>query len=234
MRSPVAFSIVLALASSCVTTTEDELPNDDELSALDQWATTADGKADLPTTWTELVAWLRDVYTNRMSAVWHGQEHPATSAAAIDRIHGMVVHAGVDPTHAKFRVTVRKLVSVVDHSEINIALPGGETIRLVGDPKGAGAFVDSAPFQAAVGPSLCLTWSELQTAVSTSYVPGEYGVNFVCHTVTERVLRALDVGTAPFATKYRTYASARWVWGPQVPSFNSQDPSKWAVSRSCD
>lgn len=232
MGSRLLLAACLAHATACVTS--DDAPTDDDLAAMDQWATSADGKADLPTTWAELVAWLRDVYTNDMSAVWNHQEHPATPAAAMERIRGMVVRAGKDPAATKFRVTVQRHIASVDHSEINVAMPGGETIRLVGDPKGAGVFVDRSLFKATIGPRLCLTWSELQTAVTTSYVEGAYAVDYVCHTVTERVLRALDVGTQLFSTQIRTYQSARWVWGPQVPSFNSHDPADWAVSRSCD
>ena len=121
----------------------------------------------------------------------------------------------------------------IDHSEINITLPGGTFVRLVGDPKGAGAFFDASRFQTTVGPQLCLTWDELVTAIETSYVRGNYGVDFVCHSVTERVLRALDVGTAAYSHQYRTYAAARWVWGPALPSFNSQNPADWSVSRAC-
>jgi hypothetical protein len=234
MRKSWLLALLFAFAA-CVTgegSMSDE-HSDDELAELDAWANTADGKADLPQTWNALVAWLRDVYTNRMSAIWHHQEHPATPAAALDRIRALVAQAGGDATKLKFRATVRKLVAEVDHSEVDITLPGGKVIRLVGDPKGAGAFVDSELFDGTVGPELCLTWSELSTAVTASYVPGAYGANYVCHTVTEKVLRSLGVGTFVYASKYRTYYAARFVWGPALPTLNSFDPSDWAVSRSC-
>jgi hypothetical protein len=234
-----AIALIVLFATACVTSSEEAGPSDVELQDLDTWATTADGKADLPSTWNELVAWLEDVYMNRMSAVWFNQEHPRSPSAAIDRIRGLVISAGKDPARTLYSVTVQKLSAqveqtvTIDHSEINIALPGGQIVRLVGDPKGAGAFFDGHIFQQTVGPRLCLTWSELQTAITASYAPGAYGVDFVCHTVTERVLRALDVGTSAYSHQYRTYAAARWVWGPVVPSFNSQDPSDWDVSRRC-
>jgi hypothetical protein len=235
-------SLLLALFASlfalgaCVTGGEpvSNEPSDDELADLDAWATAADGKADLPQAWNAVVAWLRDVYTNRMSAIWHNQEHPATPRAALDRIRGLVASAGIrDATAVTYKVTVQKLVAEVDHSEVDIELPGGTVIRLVGDPKGAGAFVDNGLFESTVGPHLCLTWSELETAINASYVAGAYGANYVCHTVTERVLRSLGVGTLVYASKYRTYLAARFVWGPTLPTFNSLDPSDWAVSRSC-
>jgi hypothetical protein len=235
MRTSLLLSLLFVFGA-CVTGGEpvSDEPSDDELADLDAWANTADGKADLPQAWNTVVAWLRDVYTNRMSAIWHHQEHPATPAAALDRIRGLVAKAGIgDATAVKYRVTVQKLVAEVDHSEVDIALPGGTVIRLVGDPKGAGAFVDNALFEATVGPHLCLTWSELETAITASYVPGSYGANYVCHTVTERVLRSLGVGTLVYASKYRTYLAARFVWGPSLPTFNSLDPSDWSVSRSC-
>lgn len=228
-------SWALALLAMTACTTAGPGPDDSELADLDAWAAAADGKSDLPSTWTELVAWLRDVYTNDMSAIWRNQEHPPTASKALERIRGLVVHAGVDPTRAKFRVTVQRLTAPqVDHSEINIALPGGKVIRLVGDPKGAGAFVDGSLFEETIGPRLCLTWPEIETAVTASYAPGSYAANYVCHNVTERVLRSLGIGTAPYSTQIRTYAAARWTWGPITPSFNSQDPSRWPQSRSCD
>lgn len=224
--------LILAITACAV---DDDGPTDEELADLDAWATTADGKADLPPALSGAIAWLRDVYENQMSAVWHGQEHPATASAAIQRIHGLVRSAGIaDPTRRLYRAAVRRLrAEHLDHSEINIALPDGTVIRLVGDPKGAGVFVDDAPFAANVGPPLCLTWAELELAVTTSYVPGAYAIDYVCHTITERVLRALDVGTARFSGQVRTYPSARWIWGPVLPSGNSHDPSDWSVSRSC-
>lgn len=225
----------LALITMTACATQDPGPEADELAQLDAWAAAADGKADLPTSWTALMAWLRNVYTNDMSAIWHDQEHPPTASKALDRIRGLVVQAGVDPIRARFRVTVRRLdAGQIDHSEINIALPAGQVIRLVGDPKGAGAYVDDALFEESVGPRLCLTWSELAIAVTAAYVPGTYAASFVCHNVTERVLRALEIGTGPYSPLFRTYAAARWAWGPATPSFNSHDPASWPESRSCD
>ena len=125
-------------------------------------------------------------------------------------------------------------VDVLDHSEINIVLAPQKVVRLVGDPKGAGVFFDGKKFEQSIGTPLCLTWSELVTAVEASYLPGAYGADFVCHTVTEKVLRQLDVGTASFASQIRTYPAARYVWGPILPSGNSQAPSDWDVARSCD
>jgi hypothetical protein len=230
----IILAIVLALAACAAT---DEGPSADELDDLDAWAQTADGKADLPNTWADTVAWLRDVYTNRMSAIWNHQEHPATADAALTRIKGLLAQAGVtDLSRVKLSTHVQRLRTdfVIDHSEIDIQLPGGTVIRLVGDPKGAGAFVDRALFKTSVGPALCLTWSELDTAVRASYVPGHYAVDFVCHTVTERVLRALEIGTAPYSGQVRTYQAARYIWGPVLPSFHSQNPADWPESRSCN
>ena len=225
----------LALIAMTACTTEGPGPDDAELAKLDAWAAAADGKSDLPTSWNALVAWLRDVYTNDMSAIWRDQEHPPSASKALERIRGLVVQAGVDPTRARFRVTVQRLdAGQIDHSEIDIALPGGQVIRLVGDPKGAGAFVDTELFEETVGPRLCLTWPELEIAVTASYVSGAYAASYVCHNVTERVLRALEIGTAPYAPLFRTYSAARWAWGPATPSFNSQNPASWPESRSCD
>lgn len=223
-----AITLGILVVSACVTV--DTEPSADELAELDDWAATADGKADLPQTWTELVAWLRDVYTNRMSAVWNHQEHPATADAALARIRGMTANA----TTRLYPARVQRLrTDLLDHSEIDIQIGPNQVIRLVGDPKGAGAFVDRSMFQQSVGAPLCLTYAELETAIRASYASGAYGVDYVCHTITERVLRALGAGTATFAAQIRTYAAARWTWGPIVPSFNSQDPADWAISRSC-
>lgn len=220
--------LVLALLAGCVTDSND--PSPDDLDALDGWAQTADGKADLPTTWTELVAWMRDFYTNTMSAIWRQQEHPATADAALARVRGMVPNA----TTRLYPARVQRLhVDLIDHSEVDIQVAPGKVIRLVGDPKGAGAFVDREMFEQSVGAPLCLTWDELETAIRAAYAPGAYGVNYVCHTITERVLRALGAGSASYAAQIRTYAAARWTWGPVVPSFNSQDPADWPMSRAC-
>lgn len=232
----LALTLTVVLSSAlgaCVT--EPDAPTEEELAGLDSWAGVADGKADLPQTWSKVVAWLRDVYTNQMSAIWKHQEHPATPAAAIARIRTVLAKAGIaDPSRTLFNATVQRLrTDVLDHSEIDITLAPGKVVRLVGDPKGAGAFFDAAPFQTAIGAELCLTWTELQTAITTSYLPGAYGVNFVCHTVTERVLRALHAGSSTYAAELHTYQAARWIWGPVVPSGNPQDPEDWAVSRAC-
>ena len=223
-----AVILTASLLVACVTDATE--PSADELADLDGWAAAADGKADLPATWTELVAWLRDFYTNTMSAVWHGQEHPSTADAALARVRGMVAN----PASRLYAARVQRLrTELIDHSEIDVEVAPGKVIRLVGDPKGAGVFVDRSMFEQSIGAPLCLTWSELETAIRASYASGAYGVDFVCHTITERVLRALGAGSATYAAQLRTYAAARWTWGPIVPSFNSQDPADWAISRAC-
>jgi len=226
--------LALALTTACATSSEVE-PDAAELEALDQWTTVADGKADLPTSWHDLVTWLEDFYLNQMSAIWDDQEHPRTAPAAIDRAKALARAAGiVNPTGSLFRAHVQRLrTEYIDHSEVNIVLGPGKVLRLVGDPKGAGAFVDSALFEQSIGTPLCLTWAEVEAAIRASYVAGAYVADFVCHTVTENVMRALDAGTHSYASQVRTYAAARWIWGPVVPSLNSQDPADWAVSRSC-
>lgn len=224
---------LICLTFVACTDVEDE-PSADELSALDAWARTADGKADLPASFNALVAWLRDAYTNKMSAIWDRQERLASPAAALARIQSLARAAGADPARALYPATVRRLdPGSIDHSELDIALPGGTFVRLVGDPKGAGAYLDRAAFESAVGPKLCFTYAELATAVTAAYVPGIYGVDFVCHNVTERVMRALGIGTSRYAAEFRTYAAARWTWGPITPSWNPQDPAAWPASRAC-
>jgi hypothetical protein len=224
---------VFCLALVACTAADDE-PSADELADLDRWAATADGKADLPGSYGALVAWLRDAYTNRMSAIWHGQERLASPAAALTRIQALARAAGKDPARALYPATVRRLdPGSIDHSELDIALPGGTFVRLLGDPKGSGAYLDGSAFETAVGPKLCFTYAELATAVTAAYVPGIYGIDFVCHNVTERVMRALGIGTARFASQFRTYAAARWAWGPITPSWNPQDPAAWPASRAC-
>ena len=47
---------ILALAACATAPAEDATPSEAELAELDDWATTADGKSDLPQTWAELVA----------------------------------------------------------------------------------------------------------------------------------------------------------------------------------
>lgn len=223
-----AVLVISLLVAGCVADSDD--PSPDDLAELDGWAAAADGKADLPTSWTELVAWLRDFYTNTMSAIWRQQEHPATADAALARVRTMVT----SPTTRLYPTRVQRLrTDLVDHSEIDIQIAPGKIIRLVGDPKGAGAFVDRSMFEQSIGAPLCLTWDELETAIRASYAPGAYGVDYVCHTITERVLRALGAGSATYAAQIRTYAAARWTWGPIVPSFNSQDPASWPMSRAC-
>lgn len=223
-----AVILTMSLLTACATDSSDPAP--DDLAALDGWAESADGKADLPSSWTELVAWLRDFYMNDMSAIWQRQEHPATADAAIARVRGMVAN----PTGRLYSTRVQRLrTELIDHSEVNVQIAPGKVLRLVGDPKGAGAFVDDAMFEQSIGAPLCLTWSELETAIRASYAGGAYGLDYVCHTITERVLRALGAGSASYAAQIRTYAAARWTWGPVVPSFNSTDPADWSVSRAC-
>ena len=226
-------ALALLFVTACATT-DSSAPTADQLDDLDQWSQAADGKADLPATWSGTVSWVRDFYKNRMSAIWNNQEHPVNSDAALLRIESILSSRGIDAAAVKFSTTVRRLhADLVDHSEIDIDLPGGGTVRLVGDPKGAGVFLDRAPFEDQIGPALCLTWSELQTAVETSYVEGAYAADFVCHTVTERVLRSLHIGSSVYSNQVHTYAVARWIWGPVIPSGNPQDPSSWPESRTC-
>ena len=228
-----SLACVICLALAACASIDDE-PSADELSDLDRWAATADGKADLPSAYGELVAWLRDAYRNRMSAIWHHQELLASPAAALSRIQSLARAAGADPARTLYPASMRRLdTGTIDHSELDIALPGGTFVRLVGDPKGAGAYLDRAAFESAVGPKLCFTYAELATAVTSAYVPGVYGVDYVCHNVTERVMRAIGIGTARFAAQFRTYAAARWAWGPITPSLNPQDPASWPASRPC-
>jgi hypothetical protein len=233
-RASILSAIVLCLFAACASQTDDS-PSPDDLDAMDQWAVTSGGKADLPNTWTGLVAYVKDFYFNRMTAVWHSQEHPATAAAAITRVRQIAQQAGIaDPTKAYYKTTVQRMqVEYFDHSEVNIQVGApNKVIRLVGDSHGAGAFVDNALFQETIGPKLCLSWDELQDAIEASYVGGHYGLDFVCHTVTEKVLRALDVGSGAYSGQIRTYSIAGWIWGPLLPSFDSTNPRVWSESRT--
>ncbi len=234
MRILSPLALLASLLIACAAPVEDG-PSDEELASLDSWAETSGGKADLPTSFSELVEYLKRFYRDRMSAIWDGQAHPATAPQAMQQIHARARAAGIaDPTRARYRTTVRKLVAdPIDHSEINIEVARGQVVRLVGDPKGAGVFFDDAVFADPVGPRLCMTWQELETAVTASYAPGAYGLDFVCHNVTERVLRALDIGTARYASQVRTYAVAKWIWGPLLPSLDSNNPGDWEESRAC-
>ena len=227
------YRIVLAtvLLFGCVTE-DDGSPTEDDIAQVDQWADASGGKADLPATWSGVVSWVKDFYRNRLSAVWSNQEHPASSAAAIARIRGLI---GADPSRTLFRATVQRLrfSDVADHSEVDIVLPSKQVVRLIGDPKGAGMFLDTKPFETTLSPALCLTWNEVQTAVTTAYAQGAYGADFVCHNITERVLRALHVGSAPYAAQIHAYSIARYLWGPILPSGNSSNPASWDESRAC-
>ena len=220
--------LAAVLLIGCVT--EESGPSVDDIDQADQWAETADGKADLPNTFGDLVAWVRDFYRNRLSAVWGNQEHPATAAAAIARVKSLVG----DPTHVTFVATVQRLQfsNIADHSELDIVLPAKQVVRLIGDPKGAGVYVDSKKFADSLAPALCLSWDEVQTAIEASYASGAYGADFVCHNVTERVLRALHLGSAKFSSQIHAYAIARWLWGPIVPSGNSSDLSTHACHQA--
>ena len=221
------YRVVLAavLLFGCVTES-DNAPSADEMEQADQWADSADGKADLPNTFGELVAWVRDFYRNRLSAVWGNQEHPTSAAAAIARVRALVG----DPTRVTFVATVQRLEfsTIADHSELDIVLPAKQVVRLIGDPKGAGLYVDSKRFAETLSPALCLTWDEVQIAIEAAYASGAYGADFVCHNVTERVLRALHLGSAQFSKQIHAYSIARYLWGPIVPSGNSSDLSSHA------
>lgn len=240
----VAVLVGGVVATGCVATADDtpdaaepgaDEPSVDEMEMLDAWADASGGKADLPGSYSALVAWVKDFYKNRLSAVWGSQEHPASASAAIARVRGLLTAQGIDPDAALFEASVQRLrfSTVADHSEVDVVLPTRQVVRLIGDPKGAGVFLDSKLFADALSPPLCLTWSELQTAITASYVAGHYALDFVCHNVTERVLRALDIGSARFSSQIHAYSIARWTWGPILPSGNSSDPARWAESRSC-
>ena len=60
---------------------------------------------DLSPSERRFVAWLRDFYTNHMSAVWNRQEHPASADAAIARVRGMVT----SPTTRLYPARVQRL-----------------------------------------------------------------------------------------------------------------------------
>jgi hypothetical protein len=228
--------LVAMLLIGCVDQPAASEPTEADIQQLDDWAEASGGKADLPSTMSGLVAWVEDLYRNRLSAVWGNQEHPATSAAAIQRVRTLMAHAGIaDPSAVLFKTTVQRLrfSKLADHSEINIVLPSKQVVRLIGDPKGPGVFLDAKKFQEALSPALCLTWAEVQTAIAAAYEEGAYGGDFVCHNVTERVLRSLAIGSAKFSAQIHAYSIARWVWGPVTPSFHSQDPSAWPESRTC-
>ncbi len=228
--------LVAMLMFGCVAE-DDNDPSVDDIEAADAWAQTSDGKADLPNTYAGLVSWLKNFYYNQLSAVWGSQEHPTSSAAALTRIKQMLAAGGIsDPSHTLFKTSVQRLrfSTVADHSELDIVLPTKQVIRLIGDPKGAGAYVDSKKFEESLAPALCLNWSELQTAVQTSYQSGAYAVDFVCHNITEKVLRSLGIGTAKYSAQIHAYSLARYVYGPVLPSFNSSDPASWPESRSCN
>lgn len=237
-RSLLVAAFALGFAACAVS--DDGAPDPTDLEGADAWADASGGKADLPSSYGDLVAWVEDFYTNRMSAVWNNQEHPATAAAAKTRIRGLLAAGGIaHPEQVKFVTSVQRLrTELIDHSEIDIQLPGNvdkakHVVRLVGDPKGAGVFLDKALFETTLQPPLCLTWDELNTAIDASYQPGYYAVDFVCHVVTEKVLRALGVGSARYSDQVRTYSLARWIWGPIFPSGNSSNPADWPESRSC-
>ena len=232
MYRALVMSAVLLVG--CVT--DDSSPTPQEASALDAWAAASDGKADLPGSYSELVAWFTNFYRNTLSAVWGNQEHPTSSDAAISRIRALMAQGGKTPETALFKTTVQRLrfSDVADHSEIDIVLPTKQVVRLIGDPKGAGVYFDTQLFETALAPALCLDWDELQTAVATSYQPGAYGLDFVCHNITERVLRALDIGSSQFSAQIHAYSIARYVWGPVLPSFNSANPASWPESRACN
>lgn len=225
--------LIAFVIAGCVETATG--PTVDDIDEVDQWADTSGGKADLPGNYAELVAWVKDLYRNKLSAVWGNQEHPASASAAIARVRGLLAAGGIDPSHALFTTTVQRLrfSELADHSELDIVLPTHQVVRLIGDPKGAGVFLDSKVFADTLAPALCLNWDELQTAITTSYQPGAYGLDFVCHNITERVLRSLDIGTAKYSAQIHAYSIARYLWGPILPSGNSSNPSSWPESRSC-
>jgi hypothetical protein len=233
---PSAGTLVLAaLLATCCATTPDG-PTEAEVAAADQWAA-GDGKADAPAGYDGLIGWAVDLYTNRMSAVWDNQEHPATAAGAKARVAALLAHNGItDPTQVRFPASVQRLrATLLDHSEVDVEIRGTypRVLRLIGDPKGAGAYVDRAPFEDSLDPELCLTWTELNAAIDAAYMPGAYAVDFVCHTITERVLRALQVGSGDLAPQIHTYRLARWIWGPAGANPYPTDPTRWAVSRTC-
>src|SRR5262245_42777622 len=72
----------VALANGASVADEEDVPSDKELSELDDWATTADRKAEAPATLHRAIDYLRKVYFNRMSVIWSDEVHPENAEDA--------------------------------------------------------------------------------------------------------------------------------------------------------
>ena len=78
-----------------------------------------------------------------------------------------------NPTARLYPARVQRLrTELSDHSEIDIEIAPNKIIRLVGDPNGAGAFVDRSLFEPSGGAPLCLRWTELESAIRGSAASG--------------------------------------------------------------
>jgi hypothetical protein len=109
-----------------------------------------------------------------------------------------------------------------DHTEIDVvevrqgnhraAMEG----RLLGDAWGAGLYRGHAhlPNVRDMGPPLCVTWEELNRALTTSYRPGVYSWDFVCHNVSFQVLDTLGVSVLDYASQTRGWRLASYAYGP--------------------
>ncbi len=160
-------------------------------------------------------------------------------------LRAQVKSAGMSPEQALYVLRPKRspLIEGIpfDHSEVDIvearqgAQRGEMGGRLLGDVWGAGLYRGAAvlPEVRDMGPPLCVTWDELKRALTTSYRPGLYALNFVCHNVTFEVLDSLSVSVLDYASQTRGWRLASYAYTPIVAQTPTAHASESLPARRC-
>lgn len=235
-------ALVAAPAAGCLA---GDAP-DDDLAALeaalpDPDDAKADGGAvDL----AALRARLHDLLETFSATV--GARRYETPDAALAEIRRRLAARGIaDPRRARFVGYLAAFPIAVPgwhHSEFLLRGAVDTTsravaplhLRAVGDVNGA-AIVEDQDRSDAMSSRMCMTWDGLQAAVRAAYAPGRhYALDFVCHTVSMRVLEAIGVPSEHFSGLVGGWRLARWAYGPRGASGLPPAVADWRATRACD
>ena len=161
--------------------------------------------------------------------------------AALDAIASRARDRGVtDLERARFVLKVKgfPLTRLTDHSEIQVEeVVQGEVrrsmaFRVLGSKAGAGVY-DGYFVGEEVSAPLCVTWRELESVVTRSYVPGEYLETFVCHNVTARAVAGLGVHPDFYEPHFKGWWLASVVFGAGSTSRDAATPGESVAGRRC-
>ncbi len=242
---PVLVAIALAAAApptgGCVVGGGDA--GDDDLASLeaglpDPGDTKADGQVDIGALRARLLALVEGFsattgsrfYPTPEAALTQIERDLAAQGLGAPRRSLFVGYLGAIPIRGGFHHTEFLFAGAVDPATGAVARLHKRT---VGDPFGAGVF-DEHHGSDPMSSRMCMTWDDLEAAVRASYLRGIYGVNFVCHTVSMKVLAAIGVAPEHFEPLVSGWRLARWVFGPRLPSGLPEPVASWRATRACD